>query len=176
MKQMTFQPESWESSYIDRFHTTWANLTILVFDGRVQTAGFKYSRFRECADNNFLTQNPTAYLSSSLAYQQRNRCECEGCDTHELVILMTYLKEGRGKQWDHNLTPKQTLPCTRTCLGELLVRLSCREEVRFKDHLEVQEWSSTMSRSLGNSGRRISHMYKEFLTELRHKNEAFMRG
>jgi len=57
-------------------------------------------------------------------------------------------------------------------LEELLGRPSCREEFRFKDHLQVQEWSSTMCRSPSN----ISYMNKEFLRELRHKNEAFMRG
>lgn len=61
-------------------------------------------------------------------------------------------------------------------MEELLVRLSPREELRFKDHFQAQEWSSTMHRSLTNSGRRTSHMYKEVLTELRHKNEALMWG
>lgn len=77
---------------------------------------------------------------------------------------------------------KITIPDFKTDFGlhqdlTTLGRPSCREEEsRFKNHLKVLEWSIPVCRSPIIGGWRLPQMNKMYLTKLRYKNEAHMKG
>lgn len=77
---------------------------------------------------------------------------------------------------------KITIPDFKTDFGlhrDLipLGRPPCREEEsRFKNHLQALECSTPMCRSPVISGRKLPQMNKEYLTKLRYRNEAHMKG